>query len=81
MVADPRRESGNVRCMRHLPAEARAAENKLRHWETGSGDDVVREAALAGLSIARIQKISSLGTTTIMRILNKPPHLAGVARI
>jgi hypothetical protein len=32
----------------------------------------VREAASAGLSIARIQKITGLATTTIKRILNNP---------
>jgi hypothetical protein len=33
----------------------------------------VREAAAAGLSIARIQKITGLAATTIMRVLNNPP--------
>lgn len=60
--------------------QAETAEEKLRHWEAGSRNEAVHEAAAAGLSIARIQKISGLGMTTIMRILNKPPHLAGVAR-
>jgi hypothetical protein len=50
----------------------KAAEDKLRYWEGGSRDDAVREAAAAGLSIARIQKITGLATTTIQRILNKP---------
>jgi hypothetical protein len=36
-------------------------------------DDDVREVATAGLSAARIQKISGLAITTIQRILNKPP--------
>jgi hypothetical protein len=64
--------------MRPSP-EVRAAEEKLRHWEADSRDEAVREAAGAGLSIAHIQRISGLGATTIMGILNKPPHLAGVA--
>jgi hypothetical protein len=55
------------------PAQDRAAE-KLRHWESGSRDDAVREAAAAGLSRARIHGITGLGTTTIMRILNNPPR-------
>jgi hypothetical protein len=32
----------------------------------------LREAG--GLSLVRIQKITGLGKTTIMRILNKPPR-------
>jgi hypothetical protein len=67
--------------MSHPPAEAGAAEDNLRHWEASSRDDAVREAAAAGLSIARIQQISGLGTTTILRILNKAPLIAGVSRI
>lgn len=49
------------------------AEGKLRRPEPGSRDDAVREAAAAGLSIARIQKITGLAATTIMRVLNNPP--------
>jgi hypothetical protein len=49
------------------------AEEKLRHWQGGSRDDAVREAAAARVSIARIQEITGLATTTIQRILNKPP--------
>ena len=60
--------------------QAETAEKKLRHLEAGSRDEAVREAAAAGLSIRCIAKISGPGMTTIMRILNKPPHLAGVAR-
>jgi hypothetical protein len=56
------------------PSErARAAEAKLRHWTADSRDDDVREAVEAGLSLARIQQITGLGTTTVMRILNKRP--------
>jgi hypothetical protein len=59
--------------MERSNAQDMAAE-KLRHWESSSRDDAVREAAAAGLSLARIQKITGLGTTTIMRILNNPPR-------
>jgi len=62
--------------MRRSPTQAEAAEEKLRHWEGGSRDEAVREAAGAGMSVARIQKISGLATTTIMRILGNPPRLA-----
>jgi hypothetical protein len=36
-----------------------------------SRDGAAAEAAAAGLSIARIQKITGLGATAIRRILNK----------
>ena len=42
----------------------------LRHYEDGSRDDAVREAAAAGLSLMYIQEVTGLGKTTIMRILN-----------
>jgi hypothetical protein len=60
--------------MEGLPKPDSAAEQTLRQWESGSRDDAVCEATAAGMSIARIQKITGLGTTTIMRILNKPPR-------
>ena len=60
--------------MGRSPTKAETAEEKLRHWEDGGRDEAVREAAGAGLSISRIQKISGLGTTTIMRILGGPPR-------
>ena len=43
----------------------------LRHRESGGRGDAVREAAAAGLSLAPIQRITGLGTTTIMRIVGK----------
>ena len=58
--------------MQGWPEQNKAAE-KLRHWESGSRDDAVHEAAATGLSLARIQRITGLGTTTIMRILNNRP--------
>ena len=61
----------NSATMGHPPEPGSDVEEKLRQWEGGSRDDAVHEAAAAGLSIARIQKISGLGATTIMRILNK----------
>jgi hypothetical protein len=55
------------------PEPYRAAEDNLRNWRAVGRDDAVREAAAAGLSVARIQKVTGLATTTIMRILNQPP--------
>ncbi|MGN6172899.1 MAG: hypothetical protein ACTHPS_08110 [Streptosporangiaceae bacterium] len=50
-----------------------AAEAKLRDWATVGRDDTVLEAGAADLGIARILQITGLATTTIERILNKPP--------
>ena len=58
-----------------LGCTARAAE-RLRHWETGSRDDAVHEAAAAGLILVRTQRITGRGRTTIMRILNDRPDRA-----
>jgi hypothetical protein len=58
--------------MGRSPEPDSAVEN-LRHWESGGRDDAVRGAAAAGLSIACIQQISGLATSTIQRILNKRP--------
>jgi|RhiMetdeSRZDD1v2_1073273.scaffolds.fasta_scaffold17385_10 hypothetical protein len=63
----------NSAAMGGSPEPASAAEDKLRDWAAYGRDDAVREAAAAGLSIARIQQITGLATTTIQRILNKPP--------
>jgi hypothetical protein len=59
--------------MGRAPEPDRAAEDNLRNWRAVGRDDAVREAAAAGLSVARIQKLTGLATTTIMRILNQPP--------
>ena len=58
--------------MGRIGRETTEAEDRLRQWEAGSRDDAVREAADAGLTVARIQKVSGLATTTILRILNQP---------
>jgi DNA invertase Pin-like site-specific DNA recombinase len=59
--------------MGRSPEPGSAAGDKLRRALADSRDDAVREAAAAGLSIARIQQIIGLASTTIMRILNKQP--------
>jgi hypothetical protein len=61
--------------MKGSAAQDRAAE-RFRHWETGSRDDAVREAAAAGLILVRTQRITGLGRTTIVRILNDRPGRA-----
>jgi hypothetical protein len=67
--------SSTVRIMKGSAAQDRAAE-RLRHWETGSRDDAVREAAAAGLILVRTQRITSLETITIMRIPGGRPDRA-----
>jgi hypothetical protein len=59
--------------MGRSPEPDRAVEDKLRNWAADGRDDALREARAADLSIARIQEITGLATTTIQRILNKPP--------
>jgi hypothetical protein len=56
------------------PARRRQVPAQSHPGESGNRDDAVREAAAAGLSLTRIQKITGVGTTTIMRILSKPPR-------
>jgi len=43
----------------------------LRHRESGNRDYAVCEAAAAGPRLARIRRITGLGTGTIMRIVSK----------
>jgi hypothetical protein len=62
--------SSTVRSM-ESPACAEPGRVSLRHRESGSRGDAVREAAAAGPSLAPIQRITGLGTTTIMRIVGK----------
>jgi hypothetical protein len=67
------RPPGAVHAWGAHPSESGPAEDNLRSWEAGSRDDAVREAAAAGLSVARIQQVTGLAATTIMRILNRRP--------
>jgi hypothetical protein len=55
-----------------------AAETELRAWAAADAqrDDVIREAAAAGVSLPRIQEITGIARTTIMRILGSPPRQA-----
>lgn len=55
-----------------------AAEAELRTWALADAqrDDMIRAAAAAGVSLARIQEITGIARTTIMRILGAPPRPA-----
>jgi hypothetical protein len=57
------------------PSPATAAEDKLRRWAEANAqrDEVVREAAAAGVSIHQIQQITGIARTTIMGILARRP--------
>ena len=37
-------------------------------------DDAIRQAAAAGVSLDRIQELTGIAQTTIMRILGSPPR-------
>jgi hypothetical protein len=51
-----------------------AAEAELRAWALANArrDDVIRAAAAAGISLQRIQKLTGIARTIIMRILGSP---------
>lgn len=55
-----------------------AAEKELHAWALTNArrDDVIRAAAAAGVSVHRIQKVTGIAGTTIMRILGSPPRPA-----
>ena len=54
------------------------AETELRAWALADAqrDDTIRAAAAAGVSLARIQEITGIARTSIMRILGAPPRPA-----
>ena len=49
-------------------------EQELRAWALANAlrDDVIRAAAAAGVSPRRIQEVTGIARTTIMRILGSP---------
>ena len=55
-----------------------AAETDLRAWALANArrDDTIRAAAAAGISMHRIQEVTGIARTTIMRILGSPPRPA-----
>jgi hypothetical protein len=56
------------------PVTLRAWWRALGHKPQLDSGSAIREAAAAGLSLSYIQKITGLGKTTIMRILNDRPR-------
>ena len=57
------------------PSPLTAAEEKLRRWAEANAmrDEVVREAAAAGVSIHQIQQITGIARSTILGILARRP--------
>ena len=57
------------------PSPVAEAEDKLRRWaeENARRDEVVREAAAAGVSIHQIQEITGISRATIIGILARRP--------
>ena len=57
------------------PSPTGEAEDELRRWaETNARrDEIVREAAAAGVSIHRIQEITGISRATIIGILARRP--------
>ena len=53
-------------------------ETELHAWALANDqrDDVIRAAAAAGVSLQRIQEVTGIARTTIMRILGSPPRPA-----
>jgi hypothetical protein len=71
--ATPERRAGRGRT-----SSAQALETELRAWALANAqrDDVIRAAAAAGVSLRRIQEVTGIARTTIMRILGSPPRAA-----
>jgi hypothetical protein len=57
----------------------RAAEEELRAWASAylSRNEVIRAADAAGISVRRIEQVTGIPRTTIMRILGSPPSKRG----
>ena len=57
------------------PSPAAEAEDKLRRWAEANArrDEIVREAAAAGVSIHQIQEITGISRATIISILARRP--------
>ena len=64
----------SVRCM--APSPASDAEDKLRRWAEAQArrDEIVCEAAAAGVSIHQIQQITGIARSTILGILARRPR-------
>jgi hypothetical protein len=59
-----------------VPSPITDAEDKLRRWAEANArrDEIVREAAAAGVSIHQIQRITGIARATIIGILARRPR-------
>jgi transposase len=57
------------------PSPSTDAEDQLRQWAEANArrDEIIREAAAAGVSIHQIQQITGIGRATIIGILARRP--------
>src|SRR5262249_28051715 len=62
------------RASRGPAGSPQAVETELRAWARANSrrDDAIREAIAAGVSVHRIQEVTGIARTTIMRILGAP---------
>jgi len=62
------------RASRGPAGSPQAVETELRAWARANSrrDDAIREAIAAGVSVHRIQEVTGIARTTIMRILGSP---------
>jgi len=75
-TAHPPCDAGTQGRPRGRTSSAQALETELRAWALANAqrDDVIRAAAAAGVSLRRIQEVTGIARTTIMRILGSPPR-------
>jgi hypothetical protein len=81
----PRLQAGHTwrrvpegRAVRKRANAPQAGEDELRTWALAHArrDEVIRAAAAAGVSLQRIQEVTGIARTTIMRILGSAPRPA-----
>src|SRR5262249_61493884 len=75
MAPRPRRTAApQSRASRGPAGSPQAVETELRAWARANSrrDDAIREAIAAGVSVHRIQEVTGIARTTIMRILGSP---------
>jgi hypothetical protein len=64
-----------------VQTKTKPMERQLRAWALANAqrDEVMRAAAAAGVSLQRIQQVTGIAKTTIMRILGSPRRSAAAA--
>jgi len=77
-VPRTRRAAPQSRADRGRASSPQAIEAELRAWALANArrDELIRAAAAAGVSLPRIQEVTGIARTTIMRILGSAPRPA-----